>query len=75
MALLTIQELEEKYNLTNVQKEQIKKARDNKTIKYDVTMELASKLTGYKNPLMDVDSKVGVVKYNEDEIKKLLEII
>ena len=72
MAELTMQELEVKYKLTQEQKEKIRHARNNREIKFVISQENASKLTGFKNPYFD--STINVVKYDEEEICKFLSI-
>jgi hypothetical protein len=72
MAELSMHELEVKYNLTIEQKERIRVARNKRRIKFIITQEETSKVTGLENPYFD--SKINIVKYDEDEIKRFLKI-
>ena len=72
MADLSMHELEVKYNLTVEQKERIRIARNKRKIKFIIIQEETSKITGFDN--LYFDSRINVVKYDEDEIKKFLKI-
>lgn len=70
MAFLTIQELESKYGVTREQKVRLQNAVAHDKIRYQVAEEPASKITGHHFPLSD--TKVSVLKYDEEDAVRLL---
>jgi hypothetical protein len=72
MAYLSFQELEAKYGLTPEQKAKIKQALNKELISYRIVEEPVTKVTGKDLPI--VDTKISVLKCDEDDVKKFLEI-
>jgi len=72
MAFFPLEELEKKYQLTSAQKAKIREAREKNALGFTIEEEPVTRLTGLENPA--TVSKVSVFKYNEDEIKKLLNL-
>jgi len=72
VASLSTRELEKKYHLDAAQKARIREAREKNEIPFTIVEEPISRLTGVNDPI--IDSKIAVLKYDEGDIKKLLNL-
>ena len=72
MVFMSIHELVAKYNLNPAQKEQVKQAVNHNNIRYRVDQKSVDLVTGKDFPLHD--TKVAILKYDEEDVKKLLGI-